>query len=64
MQSIDSQTLNEVPDSLDEVVGLVSIDDGLNDALHVLVLVGHTRRLVQQLLDDVGELLRQRLAHL
>lgn len=64
MQAVYRQALYEVADGHDEVVGLACADDGFDDALDVAVLVGHAGGLVEQLLDDVGELLGQLLAHL
>ena len=64
VQLVYGQPLYDVTQGADEVVGAPRRDDGVHDDRHVGRLVLVVGTLVQQLLDDVRELLRQRLAHL
>ena len=64
VQLVDGQPLYDVTQGADEVVGAPRRDDGVHDDRHVGRLVLVVGTLVQQLLNDVRELLRQRLAHL
>lgn len=66
VQPVDGQALDYVADGHDESVRPPDGDDRAQDAVEVLLLVGRSRGigLVEQLLDDVGEVLGQCLAHL
>ena len=61
---VDGQPLDDVADGYDEVVGTAGVDNGVDDALYVGCLVDVLATLVEQFLDDVGEVGRQGLAHL
>ena len=64
MELVDSKALDDITDGADEIVGTTRRDNRIDDNADVgsLVVVGEA--LVQQLLDDIGEIVRQRLAHL
>ena len=64
VQLVDGEPLDEVADGNDEVVRPSRGDDGADDLVHVGRLVRLGGGLVQELLDDVGELGGQRLAYL
>ncbi len=64
MQDVDRQALDQVAHGDDEVIGPAGRDDRVDDLVHISRLIRFDRRLMQQLLDDIGELLRQGLAHL
>ena len=64
VELVDGQPLYDVAECYDEVVGASCGDDGIDNDVDVGGLVVVLGALVEQLLDDVGEVLRQRLAHL
>ena len=64
VQHVDGQLLNEVAHGNDEIINALRGNDGLDDHVHVGLLVGVAAVLVQELLDNVGEVLRERLVHL
>ena len=64
VELVDGQPLYHVADGADEVVGSACRDDGVDDHGHIGGLVLILRTLVQQFLDDVAEVLGERLAHL
>ena len=64
MQLVDGQTLNDVTDGADKVVGAPCRDDGIHDDGHIGGLVDVVGTLMKQFLDDVREILRQRLTNL
>ena len=64
VELVDGEPLYDVTDGADEVVGASGGDDGVDDDADVGSLVLVVAALVEQLLDDVGEVLWQRLAHL
>ena len=64
VQGIDCKPLDKVAHGDDEVVRTLGRDNRADDDVDIRVLVGLYAGLVQQLLNDVGELCRQRLAHL
>ena len=64
VEAVDAQALYDLADGLDEWLGLAGGDDGVEDAPVVIVLVLARGGLVQQLLDDVGELPGEGLADL
>ena len=64
VQAVDGEPLDEVAQGGDELVGAVGGDDGADDAVEVVLLVVAVAGLVEQFLDDVGELAWQGLAHL
>ena len=63
VQLVDGQTLDDVAYRNDKVVSTSRRDDRVYDDRHVCSLVNVIRTLVQQFLNDVCKLLRQRLAH-
>lgn len=64
MELVDSETLDDIGDRHDEVVGTPCRDDGVDDHVHVVGFVLVLRALMKELLDDIREVLRQRLAYL
>ena len=64
MQLIYSQLLDDRGQCNDEGIGTACLDDGLDDAVEIGLLVVVGGGFVQQFLDDVSELSGQRLAHL
>ena len=59
VQLVDGQTLDDVADGHDEVVGTTCRNDGVDDDADVGGFVAVAQTLVKQLLDDVGEVLWQ-----
>ena len=62
---VDGEALDERGERLDKVVGAGGLQDGLNDALviaHTIVVLIRMR--VQELVDDIGVITRDGLAHL
>ena len=64
VQRVDGEALDEVAQGHDEVIRPPGADDGGDDDVDVGLLVGVDARLVEQLLDDVGEVAGQGFAHL
>ncbi len=64
VQHVDGELLDEVTHRDDEFIDAVSRDDGLDNHIDIGLLVGVAAVLVQQLLDNVGEVLGQRLVNL
>ena len=64
VELVDGQSLYDVADGTDEIVGASRRDDGIDNDGHVGSLVLVVCSLVEQFLDDIGEVLRQRLAYL
>ena len=64
MQLVDDESLYDEADSADEVIGTTCRDDALDDDVDVGTLVVVVGVLMQQFLDDIRELFRERLAHL
>ena len=64
VKAVDGQALDEAAEGHDEVVRAAGGDDGVDNHVEVGLLVVVLERLVEELLDDVGELLGQTLAHL
>ena len=64
MELVDGKALDNVGDGYDEVVGTPCTDDGVYDDVDVSCLVMVFSMLMQEFLDDVGEVAWQRLAHL
>ena len=64
MQHVNRQLLDEVAHGDDKFIDTVGRDDGLDDHIHIGLLVGVTAALMQQLLNNVGEVLRQSLVNL
>ena len=65
VQVVDGQALDERSERLDKVVCAGGLQDGLHDALviaHAIVVLVRVR--VQQLVDDIGVVARDGLAHL
>ena len=63
MEGVDGETLDHIGDGNDEIVGSAGRDDGIYDDIHVGSLVVVVGTLMQQLLDDVREVGRERLAN-
>ena len=63
VQTGDGQSLNQFGESDDKGIGATDGDDRLDDAQIIFLLVQDPFLLVQQFLDDVGEVRGQRLAH-
>ena len=64
VQLVDGQTLDDVTDGADEIIGTTCRYDGVDNHTHIGRLIVVAQTLVQQLLDDIGKIARQRLAHL
>ena len=64
MQLVDGEALDDIGDGNDEIIGTAGRDDGIYDDIDVCRLVMIFGMLVEQFLDDIGEIARQRLAHL
>ena len=64
VEHVDGQLLDEVTHGNDEVINAMCRYDGLDNHVHIGLLVGIAAVLVQKLLDDVGEVLRQCLVNL
>ena len=64
MQAVDGELVDEVAHGDDEVVGTVGADDSADNHIDISLLVGVAGALVQQLLDDIGEVARQGLSDL
>ena len=64
VQLVDGQALDDVTDGADEIIGTPCRYDGVYDDADIGCLIVIAETLVQQLLDDIGKILRQRLAHL
>ena len=64
VQQVDRQALYQIADSDNKIVRPSSRDDRANDLVHISGLIGLNRRLMQQLLNNVGELAGQCLPHL
>ena len=63
VQMVDGEALDEQAQRLDERAHAVRADDGVDDGRVVGPLVHAVAILRHELLDEVGEVLRQRLAH-
>ena len=64
VQHVDGQLLDEVAHGNDEIINAMRRNDGLDDHVHIGLLVGVAAVLVQEFLDNVGEVLRERLVDL
>ena len=64
VQMVHRQALDDAGHRLDEAGGLADADDGVDDVLVVIPLVGLLVVGVEQLVDDVGIVLGQSLSHL
>lgn len=64
VQLVDGQPLYHLGYGHDEVVGPARGDDGVHDDVHVGRLVSVLRVLMEQFLDDIGEVGGQRFPHL
>ena len=64
VQQVDGQPLDQVGERNDKIVSTSRGDDRTYDLIHIGRLIRLYRRLMQQLLDDIGKLLRQGFAHL
>ena len=64
VQLVDAQFVDDIAYCDDEVSRLSCLYDGLNDSLDVGVLIFVVGAFVQQFLDDIGKLFRQRFADL
>ena len=63
MQAVDGKALYDVADGNDEVIGTAGGDDGVCNGADVGRFVHVVGAFVEQFLDDIGEFLRQGLAH-
>ena len=64
MQSINGQTLYQVTHGNDKIIRPSGRDDCADNHIDVSMLIRFDRRLMHQLLNDIGKLFRQRLTHL
>ena len=64
MQLVDGQTLDDITDGNDEIVGSPRRDDGIDDDGYIGSLVLVVSTFVQQFLDDIREFLGQVLTNL
>ena len=64
MQLVDGETLDDITQGNDEVVSTSCRDDGVDNHVDIRRLVAVIRPLMQQFLDDISEILRQRLTYL
>ena len=64
VQGIYRQPLDQLAHGYDEIIRTLGRDDRADDDIDIRMFVGLYARLVQQLLNDVGEFCRQCLAHL
>ena len=64
VQHVDCQLLDEVAHGDDELIDTMGRDNGPDDYIDIGLLIRVGAMLVQQLLDDVGEVLGQRLVNL
>ncbi len=64
VQVVDREALDQAAELIDECGFLPGRDDGVDDGLVVALAVHRYVVLVHELLDGVGEFLRERLAHL
>ena len=64
VQLVDGQALDDVTDGADEIISTTRRYDGVDNHADVGSLVVVAQTLVQQLFDDIGKIVRQRLAHL
>ena len=64
VQLVDSQSLDDVANGDNEVVGTACGDDGIDDDIDVSGLVDVIGAFVKQFLNDIAEILGQRFAHL
>ena len=58
VKHVNGQLLNEVAHGNDEVIDTVRRNDGLDDHIHIGLLVGIAAVLVHELLNNVGKVLR------
>ena len=56
MELVDGESLDDVSDGYNEVVGTPSADDGIHDDVDVGRLVMVFGMLMQEFLDDVGKI--------
>ena len=61
---VDGQTLDDVADGADKIVGTTCRNDGVYNHAYVGCLVVVAQTLVQQFLDDIRKIGWERLAHL
>ena len=59
VQLVDGKTLDDIGNGHDEVVGTTCGNDGVDNYVDIVGLVLVFRPLVEQFLNDVGEVLRQ-----
>ena len=64
VERIDGESLDQVTECNDEGIGTAGADDGIDNHFRICLLVRQHGILVQQFLDNVRELFRQRLAYL
>ncbi len=64
VQVIDDQPLNQLAQGDDKIFRPVNANNRGNDFIIIVFLIGKIDALIDQFLDDVGEIFRQRLAHL
>ena len=64
MKLVDAESLNHSTKSNDEIISTAGGNDGLDDGTHIISLVLVFRVLMKKFLNNIGEIDRQRLAHL
>ena len=56
MELVDGQTLDDIGDGHDEVVGTPRRDDGIDDDIHIVGFVLILRALMKKFLDNIREI--------
>ena len=59
MQLVDGESLYHITDSTDEIISPASRDDSVYDYCHICCLVDIISPLMEQFLDDIGEVFRE-----
>ena len=64
MELVDGETLDNIAQRYDKIIGTTSGNNGVNDYRHILRLVGVVGALMEQFLDYVAEVCWQGLPDL